>query len=110
MTLFMKAGALTAGHVDTNPDTSQRDAYKTLMDDSTNKLIAEFDTTGALKAYKGKTASTVLLCVATQTGVDKYFVSKSDMKTSKLTKGNTWIGEDPKVKWRQRSSAVYTVL
>lgn len=108
MTLFMKAGILTAGHVDTNGDNSQRDAYKTLMDEPNNTLVAESDTTGALPSYVGVTASTRLFCVATQTGVDNYFVSKSNMNISKFTTAHL-LGDDTE-KWRQRSEAVYTVL
>ncbi|MDV7142470.1 hypothetical protein R3X27_07220 [Tropicimonas sp. TH_r6] len=108
MTLYKKQGALTAGHVDTNPDTSQRDAYADLLSANGNEAVAEYDTSGKLTAYPGVDGSTLLFCVATSSAVDHYFVSKSSLGVSKNVKANPMMGT--KGGWQIRSEAVYTVL
>ncbi|TMM54842.1 hypothetical protein [Sulfitobacter sabulilitoris] len=108
MTLFKKDGALTAGHVDTNTDTSQREAYAALMSASGNELVADYDTTGKLTSYPGVDGSTLLFCVATSSEVDHYFVSKSSLGVSKNIKANPMMGTSGG--WQVRNEAVYTVL
>ena len=54
MTTFTRNGGLVAGHVDTDPATSQRAAYDTLKQDGTVTPVDEFDSTGVLPPLAGK--------------------------------------------------------
>ncbi|MEY8097170.1 hypothetical protein AB9F29_07075 [Falsihalocynthiibacter sp. S25ZX9] len=108
MTLFKKGGALTAGHVDTNKDTSQRAAYGDLLAANGNNAVAEYDTTGKLTAYPGVDGSTLLFCVATSSAINHYFVSKSSIGVSKNIAANPIMGTDGG--WQIRNEAIYTIL
>ncbi len=108
MSLFKAGGVLTAGHVDTNPDTSQRSAYDALLATNGTELVAEYDTTGKLTAYPGADGSTLLFCVATTNSVEHYFVSKSSLGVSKNVAPNRMMGTDGG--WQIRNESVYTIL
>jgi hypothetical protein len=65
-----------AGHVDTNKDSPQRDAYAKLKSSGAITVIEEYDTTGKLPAYKQTTMATRILCVASGRDIKHYFVNR----------------------------------
>ena len=102
MGLYKKGGVLTAGHVDTNKDTSKRGVYNNLKDTGAIKIVKEIDTTGMLQK-----PGTIAICIASKNSIESYIVSK-ESHYSHQTKplagvpGQTIAG--------QTASPIYTVL
>jgi hypothetical protein len=76
MTLYRQGGTVKAGHVDTNKDSPQRDAYAALKSTGAITVLAEYDTTGKLPAYKQTSMATRILCVAGGGEIKHYFVNR----------------------------------
>ena len=76
MTLYREGGKIKAGHVDTNKDSPQRDAYAKLKSSGGITVLDEYDTTGKLPAYKQTSAETRILCVASGKDIKHYFVNR----------------------------------
>ncbi len=106
MSLFTKDGILSAAHVDTNSDTSQRDAYTDMLKKAGVNMVAEYDTAGQLMMYPGIGPTTVILCLANTNSITHYFVSKSAHQFSSFQSGPG----DPEEKWRLTPETMYTVL
>jgi hypothetical protein len=70
MATYNDGQALFAAHVDTNKDTSQRDAWNTQKGGSGMQVVSEVDTTGKLQQEHGNGA--VILCVSDSAGAVTY--------------------------------------
>ena len=109
MSVYTKDGGQFAAHVDTNKDTTQRSAYDSLMKQSGVKLQAEYDTTGKLNAYPALDAKTRILCLASGTTIDHYFVATSAHAFSAMTAAPGAGFDAPKTQG-MTSETVYTIL
>lgn len=107
MSLYNRGGVRTVGHVDTNPDTTQRAAYSALQSAGTLDLISEYDTTGKLDPDAG--SAQVIFCIAHGTQISRFLVRKEVMAVSTVQKANPLFGRD-KDMWFVHDSTVYTVL
>lgn len=107
MSLYDRKGVRMAGHVDTNPDTTQRKAYDTLKTGGDVALVEEYDTTGKIDPNAG--ASQVIFCVAQSGGIDRYLVRPEAMTVSVMQKANPLQGRD-KDQWELGAQTAYTVL
>ena len=76
MTLYRDGSTLKAGHVDTNKDSPQRDAYAKLKSGGKISVVDEYDTTGKLGAHPQLSAATRILCVAGGDEIKHYFVNR----------------------------------
>jgi hypothetical protein len=109
MSVYTKDGGQFAAHVDTNKDTTQRGAYDSLMKQSGVTLQAEYDTTGKLNEYPALDAKTRILCLASGSTIEHYFVQTSGHQFSAMTAPPGAGMHAPKVQGMVTES-IYTIL
>lgn len=107
MSVFRQNQSVWAGHVDTNPDTTQRGSYDQLKSGGGVKLISEYDSAGKIPVELK--SMHVIFCIADTGGIRSFLVKMESSGVSVLQKANPMFGQKTDM-WVVGAQTVYTVV